>query len=408
MFFCNGDSQVVRAFGKKEKPLLCLTTLHHRRYVEDIIHSIGLPTASHIRLRYRKQYVCSSLWDAVFHRRLGSKQNVLIALIGANESGVSEVAPIRKGRIFKAACQGELLVLDIVLGDYVFSDSPGKDVLASIQNITANFPSVVGPSKSSPGTYVQYTTAPIPDLKANSSVVGWERVSKAYFQIDFAVNGVGVNAPFLFHIGKLGGSTRRKLRNTGKLNVDMGDHLQLEVHTIARASSDAIKNALGEVVLDISHPAADFISSRRVRADSSRDIKSIGVTTTPLFRAADGHLSIRTCIFKPKEKPKDATASLTPAQPSQGGIQPPQPVQPVLGNQDLLSAEGRSEIIVARYDFPLRVGGYRPWVASALIAGAAALSVYKVSASGKVGDLAIPVLIFFMTFFGLSFGIVKK
>ncbi|NHX02861.1 hypothetical protein [Pseudomonas koreensis] len=321
---------------------------------------------------------------------------------------MSEVAPIRKGRIFKAACQGELLVLDIVLGDYVFSDSAGKDVLASIQNITANFPSVVGPSKSSPGTYVQYTTAPIPDLKANSSVVGWERVSKAYFQIDFAVNGVGVNAPFLFHIGKLGGSTRRKLRNTGKLNVDMGDHLQLEVHTIARASSDAIKNALGEVVLDISHPAADFISSRRVRADSSRDIKSIGVTTTPLFRAADGHLSIRTCIFKPKEKPKDATASLTPAQPSQGGIQPPQPVQPVLGSQDLLSAEGRSEIIVARYDFPLRVGGYRPWVASALIAGAAALSVYKVSASGKVGDLAIPVLIFFMTFFGLSFGIVKK
>lgn len=408
MFFYKGENQIVRAFGKKEKPLLCLTTLHHRRYVEDIIHSIGLPTGAHIRLRYRQQYVCSSLWDTVFHRRLGSKQNVLIALIGVNEHGVPEVAPIRKGTVFKAACQGELLVLDIVLEDYVFSDNSGIDVLASIQNITTNFPSIVGPSKSSPGTYVQYSTAPIPNLKSNSSVVGWERVSKAYFQLDFAVSGMSANAPFLFHIGKLGWITRRKLRKTGKLNVSMGDDLRLEVNTIARTSSDAIRNALGEVVLDISHPAADFISSRRVRADSSRDIKSIGVTTTPLFRAADGHLSIRTCIFKPKEKPKDTVAPLTPVQSLQVGIQPAQPVQPVPSSHDLLSADGRSEIIVARYDFPLRVGGYRPWVASGLIAGAAALSVYKVSASGKTGDLVIPILIFFMTFIGLSFGIVKK
>lgn len=404
MFFFKGENQIVRAYGKTEKPILCLTTLHHRRYVEDIIHSIGLPVGSHIRLRYRKQYVCSSLWDTVSSRRLGSRQNVLIALIGANVNGVPEVAPIRKGRVFKAACKGELLVLDIVVGAYVFSDNSGQDILSSIQSVTTDFPSIVGPSKSSPGTYVQYSIAPLSDLKSNSSVVGWERVSKAYFQIDFAINGTSASAPFLFHIGKLWWRTRSKLSNTGKLNINMGHQLQLEIHTIARASSDAIKNALGEVVLDISHPAADFISSRRVRADSSRDVKSIGIVTTPLFRAADGHLSIRTCIFKPK----DSVVPSAPLQALHGGVQPAQPAQPSTGNQDMLSAEKRSEVIVARYDFPLRVGGYRPWVASGLIAGAAALSVYKVSAQGKAGDLIIPILIFFMTFVGLSFGIVKK
>lgn len=404
MSFFKGENHIASAYSKKERPLLCLTTLHHRRYVEDIINSIGLPAGSHIRLRYRKQYVCSSLWDTVLGGRLGSRQKALIALIGTNENGDSEVAPIRKGRIFKASCKGELLVLDIILGDYVFSDNSGKDVLASFQANTTNFPSIVGPSKSSPGTYVQYSTASMPDLKSNSSVVGWERISKAYFQIDFAVNGAGPNAPFLFNIGKLGWRTRWKLTRTGKLNINMGHQLQLEINIIARASSDAIKNALGEVVLDICHPAADFISSRRVRADSSRDIKSIGIITTPLFRAADGHLSIRTCIFKPK----DPIAPSTPAPVIQGGVQPAQPAQPLSGNQDMLSSEKRSEIIVARYDFPLRVGGYRPWIASGFIAGAAALSVYKVSAQGKASDFTIPILIFFMTFIGLGFGIVKK
>lgn len=404
MIFFKGENQIVPAYGKNESPLLCLTTLHHRRYVEDIIHSIGLPVGSHIRLRYRRPYVCSSLWDKVYHRRLGSRENVLIALVGANVGGVPEVAPIRKGRIFKATCQGELLVLDLIIDDYVFSDNSGQDVLTSIQSKTANFPTIVAPNKSSPGTYVQYLTAPLLDMKSNSSVIGWERVSKAYFNIDFAANGTDANAPFLFHIGRLGWRARSKLKGTGRLNINMGNQLRLEVHTIARASSDAIRNALGEVVLDLSHSAADFISSRRVRADSSRDIKSIGIITTPLFRAADGHLSIRTCIFKSK----DSVALLAPVQTLQGGVQAAQQVLPSIGSQDMLSAEKRAEIIVARYDFPLRVGGYRPWVASGLIAGAAALSVYKASAQGKLGDIIIPVIIFFMTFIGLGFGIVKK
>jgi hypothetical protein len=76
----------------------------------------------------------------------------------------------------------------------------------------------------------------------------------------------------------------------------------------------------------------------------------------------------------------------------------------------MLSADKRTEIIVARYDFPLRVGGYRPWLACGLIAGAAALSVFKMSTQGefKKVDLIVPVIVFFLTFLGLSFGIIKK
>jgi hypothetical protein len=299
MFF-KGKNHIAQAYGKKEKPVLCLTTLHHRRYVEDIIHSIGLPIGSHVRLRYRKQYVCPTLWEETDGKGAISSRSVLIALAGKNASGTTEVVPIRKGKIFKASCQGELLILDVVLSDYVFVSTATQDVLTLLQSRTTNFPSFVSANQSTPGVYLQSLTAPIPELKSNPSVLGWENVAKSFFNVDVAQNGNDASAPFLYHINKLQRRTQARLERTGKLNIVMGKQLELEIHTIARPGSEAIKNPLGEVVLDLSHSAADFISSRRVRADSSRDIKSIGIITTPLFSAADGHLSIRTCIFKPK------------------------------------------------------------------------------------------------------------
>lgn len=411
MFF-KGKNHEAQAYGKKEKPILCLTTLHHRRYVEDIIHSIGLPIGSHVRLRYRKLYVCPILWAEVDSNETVSSRNVLIALAGKNSVGTTEVVPIRKGKVFKASCQGELLILDVVLGNYVFSSSANSvDVLALLRSRTTSFPSFVSGNQNSPNIYLQRLAAPIPELKSNPSVLGWERVASSFFKVDTAQGGNELNAPFLYHINKLQRGVQAKLERSGKLKVAMGKQLELEIHTIARASSEAIKNPLGEVVLDLSHSAASFISSRRVRADSSRDIKSIGIITTPLFSAADGHLSIRTCIFKPK------APAPAPAPPA--AIAAPVPGAQSLatsvvltsnGNQDMLSADKRTEIIVARYDFPLRVGGYRPWLACWLIAVAAALSVFKMSASGefKKIDLIVPGIVFVLTFFGLKFGIIKK
>jgi hypothetical protein len=76
----------------------------------------------------------------------------------------------------------------------------------------------------------------------------------------------------------------------------------------------------------------------------------------------------------------------------------------------LIPASKRTELTLARYDFPLRVGGIRPILASGLIAGAAALSVYKFSTQGefKTQDALIPGIVFILTFLGLSLGIIKK
>lgn len=401
----NIEADKTPAFESNEQVLLCLTTLHHRRYVEDMIHTIGLPLGSHIRLRYRKPYVCATLWNDVFNNKLDPDRTVLIALAGTDKNGSADVAPIRKGKIFKASCQGDLLILDIALGHFVFESSKHGDFWTDLQLNSQTLPTSFLQGQSSAGTYVQPVKTSTLKITSNASVRGWEQVASAFFRIDFLGDGKTSNrktcAPFLYYINHLPTKTTNLLSSSGTLSLKMGTQLKLEVHTIARPGTDAIRNPLGEVILDLSHSAAAFLSSRRVRADSSRDVKTIGISTTPTFSTADGHLSIRTIIFK-KEVDKKANSDTS--------SKDQQDIASILDTQDMLSADKRVEIVVARYDFPLRVGGARPWIASGMIAAATALSVYKISKQGDFSfvDIIAPSIVFVLTFFGLGLGLIKR
>lgn len=296
------DTDQTPAFGFYENVMLCLTTLHHRRYVEDMIHTIGLPIGSHVRLRYRKTYACSQIWDVVYSKKLKPDQVVLIALAGTDISGATDVAPIRKGKIFKARCEGDLLILDIALDDFVFESSSNGEFWSNLSSSSPTLPKGFTLGQSSAGTYVQTIETSALKLTSNGSVRGWEQVAKAFFRIDFqgTDKSAARNAclPFLYYVNQMPQDITDRLSNSGSLSLKMGSHLELEVHTVARPGTDAIRNPLGEVVLDLSHTATTFISSRRVRVDSSRDVKSIGISTSPTFCTTDGHISIRTVMFK--------------------------------------------------------------------------------------------------------------
>lgn len=409
--FNSSTTRIRPAFKPREKTILCLTTLHHRRYVEDIIHAIALPAGSHLRLRYRKQYVSKALWQEITDNKSLKSSSVLIALAGSPSNGISDIAPIRKGAIYDSSCQGDLAVIDIVLLDYVFKSFDSQDVLQLLASKSTNLPNSANRDTSLPGTFLQRLTGAPHELNANSSVLGWERVSAAFFDIDKPQNTGGPCAPFLYHLGSLKNRVKSKLKKYGRLTISMGKQLQLEVHTIARPGSDVIRNPLGEVILDLSHGAAEFISSRRARADSSRDIKRIGIITTPSFSVVDGHLSIRTTIFKNKsDSSADSSITSPNLSPATSSTMAPALSSALPIPQEMISAEKRDEIVVARYDFPMRAGGYKPRLASAMVAAAAGLSVYKISSQGQFTaiDAVAPILVFLLTFFGLSLGIIKK
>lgn len=376
------------AFSAEEKIILCATSLHHRRYIEDIIHVIGLPIGSHIRLRYRKPYVEQAYWDMLSSGTISRNHKALIAVSGLKDDSTPTIIPLRKGTIVSARCDGDLATVDISIEEYIFTTSLKTSFIESISAIAVQLPN--GTNNS--GLYLQPLQKHPRELSANSTVKGWEKVAAAFFEIDNAPKGKATDSlvPFLYHMRKLGDKGTKKLQKYGQLFVKMGDKFDIEIHTMARPTGKAIRNPLGEIVIDLSHTAASIISSRRVRVDSSRDVKTIGLITTPLFSNADGHLSIRMNIFRSEDSDSTSTDSqlTTP----------------------LIPASKRTELTLARYDFPLRVGGVRPVLASGLIAGAAALSVYKFSTQGefKIQDALIPGIVFILTFFGLSLGIIKK
>jgi len=377
-------SRTNSAYNSEDKIILCATSLHHRRYLEDIIHVIGLPIGAHVRLRYRKPYVEQAYWDMLNAGTLSNNFKALVAVSGLNSHGTPSIIPLRKGSIVSARCDGDLATVDISLEEYIFTTSPGSSFLDLLSVIAKNLPN----AKNNTALYLQPLSTSPKGLSANSTVKGWEKVAAAFFEIDNPTSDKHTDSlvPFLFHIRKPSDTVTKKLKKLGQLFIKMGDKFDMEFHTIARPTTNAIRNPLGEIVIDLSHPAASFISSRRVRVDSSRDVKTLGLTTTPLFSNADGHLSIRTNIFQyEKSDPTSVSESLIPA-------------------------SKRIELTLARYDFPLRVGGIRPVLASALIAGAAALSVYKFTTQGefKGQDAVIPAVIFILTFCGLTLGIIKK
>lgn len=383
------NQRATPAFSTEEKIILCATSLHHRRYIEDIIHVIGLPAGSHVRLRYRKPYVERAYWDMLNAKTLSSSLKALIAVSGVTKDGTPTVTPLRKGTIVSARCEGDLAIIDISLQEYIFTNHFDANFYESLTAIAKQLPN----GKASSGLYLQPLPTPPNDLLKDSTVKGWEKVASSFFEIENTQSREPTASlvPFLYHIRKLGNTEEQKLQKTGQLFISMGDKCDIEIHTMARPTGTAIQNPLGEIVLELSHTAADFISSRRVRVDSSRDVKSIGLITTPLFSNADGHLSIRMNIFAHGDSDSKNT---------EGGI----------SKTLLIPASKRTELALARYDFPLRVGGVRPAIACALIAGAAALSVYKFTTQGEfnIQDAVIPGVVFTLTFLGLSLGIIKK
>ncbi len=386
---------------KSDNPIwLCLTTLHHRRFLEDIVHTVGLPYGAHIRLRYRKPYVDPTLWHRVSTSFDLPSGIALIVLAGASSDEVIDAAPLRTGKIFKAHCEGDLLILDISLQDFANETSQKRDFYKHLELCSKALPQSLSSERSSPGIYLQTIKPASLPITATRSVRGWEKAAGAFFRIDEIETKPDTppthRMPFLYFINNLPPKVSSDLTSSGVLNLEMGKRYDIELHTICRAVTKAINAPLGEILLDLSHPSATFTSSRRVRIDSRRDVKSVGVSTAPLFRTTEGHLSVRTSIFLESRENNDVHKE---SERSEENFW-----------EKVTPAGKRIEIAVARYDFPTKIGKIRPWIASGLIAAATALSVYKFSTQGefKITDLIIPVLVFVFTLFGLSLGLIKK
>lgn len=351
------------------------------------MHVVGLPMGARLRLRYRRPYVSRRLWAHVAHGRSIEGDLALIALGATKSSGESVVKPVRLAEIIGASCEGSVLVVDVSLSSFVSERECSENFWNGLKRHAPGLPDSFNYVPGSTASYLERLSLDLNNLIISEEIAGWEAAAASFFEVDsvccLGSGGTSRMVPFLFYVTGLGAGVKRRLRETGCIILEAGRGLSVEVHTLAAPGADALKDPLGEVCFELSHPAASFESSRRVRIDSRRDVRFVKMTTSALFRTIGGHLSIRSISFcnSPSSDGK-ACAGLT-------------------------SAKKREELALARYDIPMRVGRVMPWIASLLVSGAAAAASYKVpqTKTESGAEFVLPAIVFVLAFSGLVLGL---
>ena len=370
------------AFSSDQPILLCLTTLRHRRFVEDVINISGLPSGAIIRLRYSRPYVSDSVYNIVDCEDL-LNMRALISLGASSASGVSKIVPVRRGRVMRAVQQGQLLVLDIALDDFIFESYPHGHFWGEIQRKAFGLPNDFRSTVRAPGYYVNVVRGPIGSLLAGRSVEAWEAVARRVLELDDLMHESIPCIPFLYLISGISNQAQRTLDKSGELVVDSGSRLGFDLHSLTRSNGKILRNPLGEVIFDISHSSATFATSRRLRVDSSRDVKRIQMFGSSIFRRARGHLSLRLVAFR--------------GSASESAL-------------DVTTKQDRVEVVLARYDFPLTVGRWRPIVASASLALSSAALAWSAPKDGEpvLTTFLVPAIVGVLAFSALALGFWKE
>lgn len=373
-------------FGRFPVPretLVCLTTLRHRRFLEDVVHSVSMPKGSRLRLRYRQQYVSDEVWQRAERSTLCGTW-VVFAVGATDSSGVSDVAPLREARVLSARLESSIIVLDLCLGDHVKASGATTEFKTEFMSTEKGMPTSFDGS-SSAGFYVQLFPGPVQSVVPQEGVASWEDACRRVFALDdLSRSGAGTPAiPFLYWIGGLSKRMTRDLQRLGSIEVEAGSRFDFEVQTFSRSDYGLIRDPLGEVKLDLSHSATQLTTSSSVRIDSQRDIKNVSISTTSLFRRVIGHVSFRMVCFHYPEGPSERSV--------------------------LSAKDTRTEVVLSRYDFPLAVGAWRPILASALVATAAGVVSFEMPEKGEgwFEALLTPLLVFLFAFAGLRLGLRK-
>ncbi|WP_369976468.1 hypothetical protein [Xanthomonas bundabergensis] len=332
--------------GPKGRTLLCITTLGHRRFIDDAMQIVGLPCGSRLLLRYRKRYIAPDLWEAAKAGNL-DQWHVLV-VIGADVSGTIRFEPLRVGSIYRLSIEGEILTLEVALGGFA---ADGNYVWPGVASIAKSLPTSLAGDMNRSGHYLQALRECPSNVIIEESVEAWERAADVFFELD--TQG---KVPFLY-LMQSQSQVFARYRQSGELVVESGSKLAWDIHTRSAPIKSAIVNPLGEVLIEVSCQPMRMVTSRRIRVDSQRDVKRMQLTCDAVFRTVPGHLSVKVIVFK-------------------------------ADSSNITCATERNPVSLSRYDIPVRAGWMLPTIASLAAAMAATVAMLDKAEWGAWGNVA--------------------
>lgn len=309
-------SQVFKTQGRT---VLCCCSTRHRRFVDDLVHVMALPTGSRVRLRYGDD-VCDPQLRLIGYIPSPpiSGMRALIAHVDFGEVD-AHLLPLRTGSVVDLQTVGSVTFLEVELGEFVEErvGLPFREVLEKAA--TLRLPGPGEDDKEPDGYFCQLLTSH-PDLTYGSDTEIWERIGARFLK---AISSDAHAAfPFVFNINILGARTRKSVATKrGAVVTPAFSRSELHIRTLTNESSfgSIIDEPIGEISITTSHPEVRLSSDTDLPIDTTRNLLIAGLTARVGIRPAYGALAItaRRRRFRDVEPTHEEDATTTKREPVQ-------------------------------------------------------------------------------------------
>ena len=266
--------------------LLLLSSLARRRYRDDIVRALALPTGAELRFRYGEQYIQSDILQGLIAKGAPPSPGLICHL--AEEATSAILVPCRFVSVQQVRRVGTSYIFDLQAEDFVGS-------LNDVQlRASMKPPEISRLPVASSGTHVpngNFVLDVGADLRGHRApdALGMEAFEKTTQAL--RAHGFDAEDPTAFYsVRRLAasGAHKPKLMSDGTFKLRSGERYLLDVYTYAPESEDKPSDAMG---LTIGAEAQDvsFASATNAKLDSRYDLHQfIFSTERRLFALSTG------------------------------------------------------------------------------------------------------------------------
>jgi len=278
------------AFDNNQEVVLCCSSTRHRRFIDDLVNVMALPSGSRIPLRYGED-VCDPQirqWGEDAPIPVPNRLAALIVHVKFDDEQ-AEFLPLRVGEVVEIRTEGTVTYLEVELGPFVEQPMGGefRDKLKLLA--TLDLPYKPADAKKPIGRFCQRLKS-APALISGTNTKSWERVAERFMS---AIHKSNADFPFIFHmeIFQTGAWGAKPVPvRAGMLWAPAASKLELRIRTLAdkTAFNSIIQNAVGTLKLNVDHPDCQLTSRSDLSIDTTRNLLTCRMATRIALRVAYG------------------------------------------------------------------------------------------------------------------------
>jgi len=187
---------------------ICFSSGAQRRYRDDIIRAMAMPSGCELNFRYRLKYLSNSVLENLRNNRIGTGHEVLICYLDQSDRGKQVFfIPVRFARILAAPLTGDFVVIRMRVEEFAYAadtDAFNKDVHSRSAEVP-KWPSDTAAKYAIGAFWVEVDEYP-KSVVRSVSIENWQKtVSQLLERKDFASTGPFYRVVQLQQLRTLGG-----------------------------------------------------------------------------------------------------------------------------------------------------------------------------------------------------------